>query len=230
MTPEASWRSSRRDAFSIEISNVDTWDPPEGQKGEGLLLQTNRGDVRSLLHSCSDTDKAIVWVWGAHGGFDGPADGIYGLLSEELKAQGITSLRVDYRQPRELGEAVLDTLAGVSFLTGRGYQRLALVGHSLGGAVVISAAILDPLVRAVVALSSQTYGAKNVAQVSPRPLLLVHGGDDTRLPPYCSEMIYSWARQPKELVIYPGAGHGLRQCKEELHQLLKTWLVKKLES
>ncbi len=34
--------------------------------------------------------------------------------------------------------------------------------------------------------------------------------------------------EPKELVLYPGAGHGLRECKDELHALLKRLLVEKL--
>ena len=107
-------------------------------------------------------------------------------------------------------ESVLDTMAGISFLKGTGHTEIVLVGHSFGGAVVISAAPFSPLIKAVVALSSQTGGATNAADVSPRPLLLVHGEDDTRLPSRCSEMIYDWANDPKELVIYPGAEHGLR--------------------
>lgn len=60
--------------------------------------------------------------------------------------------------------------------------------------------------------------------MSPRPLLLAHGESDTRLPPYCSEQIYSWAKQPKELVLYPGAEHGLMECAEELREMLADWL------
>ena len=56
----------------------------------------------------------------------------------------------------------------------------------------------------------------------------MHGEDDQRLPPRNSRSIYLWASEPKELVLYPGAGHGLRQCKDELHDLLKRWLVEKL--
>ncbi|MCI0438573.1 MAG: prolyl oligopeptidase family serine peptidase, partial [Chloroflexi bacterium] len=181
----------------------------------------------AIIHHERDTTKAIVWVWGAFGGFDGPAEGIYGVLAEELKTE-ITSLRVNYRHPNLLDESVMDTLAGVTFLTATGHTDIALVGHSFGGAVVISAAPFSARVKAVVALSSQTCGARNAAAVSPRPLLLVHGQDDYRLPPQCSEQIYEWAREPKELVIYPGAGHGLRQCKDELRELLKRWIGEKL--
>ena len=116
-------------------------------------------------------------------------------------------------------------MAGLSFLSATGHTDVALVGHSFGGAVVIAAAPLSPLVKAVAALSSQTYGASNAGAVSPRPLLLAHGGADTRLLPSCSDLIYEWANEPKEKVIYPGAEHGLVECQEELDALLKDWLV-----
>ena len=219
--------SSQETELAIQIRSVEQWQPPEGQVGRGMLLRTTRGDIECILHREADTPKAIVWVWGARGGFDGPADGIYGDLAEELMP-GITSLRVNYRHPRVLQESVMDTLAGVSFLVGTGHSEVVLVGHSFGGAVVIAAAPFAEQVNGVVALSSQTAGAANAGDVSPRPLLLVHGTDDTRLPPQCSEMIYEWAKQPKELVMYNGAEHGLRECKEELHDLLVGWIRDKL--
>ena len=217
--------------FSIRIVGVAPWDTPEGEIGRGVLLRTTRGDIRAILHHAPPDDgeqagktaRAIVWVWGARGGFAGPAGGVYRDLSEELKGE-ITSLRLDYRQPNVLHECVMDALAGVSFLTGTGHSEIALVGHSFGGAVVISAAPFSESVKAVAALSSQTYGAQGAARVSPRPLLLAHGGADSRLPPRCSEQIYEWAREPKELTIYPDAEHGLAECQDELRVMLSDWL------
>ena len=218
---------SEEQELTIQVLSVGEGQLPEGQPGAGRLLRTTRGDIGAILHAGADTTRAVVWVWGARGGFDGPADGIYGILAEELKPQ-VTSLRIDYRHPNVLYECVLDTLAGVSCLKAIGYDRIALVGHSFGGAVVIATAPFSPEVRAVVAISSQTYGTARVAEVSPRPLLLVHGSEDTRLPPTCSEMIYEWADNPKELVILPGGEHRLTECKEELHDLLSRWIVEKL--
>lgn len=216
--------------LSIHIEDVAPWKPPDGQPGRGMLLRTNRGDIQAVIHNdkSSKTSKAVIWVYGARGGFVGPGNGLYTELAEEMKSQ-FTSLRLDYRFPNDIPECVMDTLAGVSFLKATDHSEIVLVGHSFGGAVVISAAPLSDEVKAVVALSSQTYGASNAGAVSPRPMLLVHGSDDTRLPPRCSEQIYQWADEPKELHIMLGAGHRLDECKDELRILLRDWILEILD-
>ena len=201
-----------------------------GEEGAPLTLHTDRGDLRVALHDAPGSTRGVVWVYGAWGGLDGPADAIYPLLSNDLVSEEIASLRVDYRLPGNIEESAADALAGVSFLVGLGCRSVALVGHSFGGAVVISAAPLSADVKAVVTLSSQTAGARDADLVSPRPLLLVHGEADKRLPPICSQLIHQWALEPKELVLYPGATHGLRQCKDQLRALLRDWLTRKLSA
>ncbi|MBI2871823.1 MAG: dienelactone hydrolase family protein [Chloroflexi bacterium] len=214
--------------LSIRILDVATTGKEAKRGGQELLLRTTRGDIYCAFHQSSQPQAGVVWVSGARGNIAGPADGMYGRLAEQFMATGITSLRVGQRQPGVLEEAVMDTLAGVSFLKGLGYARVALVGHSFGGAVVIAAAPFSPEVVAVAALSSQTYGAQQVAQVSPRPLLLVHGELDERLSSECSVLIHQWARDPKELVIMEGAGHALMEVKDQLDALLGRWLADKL--
>ncbi|GIS83661.1 MAG: hypothetical protein CM1200mP15_22930 [Dehalococcoidia bacterium] len=49
--------------------------------------------------------------------------------------------------------------------------------------------------------------------VSPKPLLIVHGKTDTRLPYTCGEQIHNWAEEPKELVLFEGAEHRLEECR-----------------
>jgi uncharacterized protein len=46
-----------------------------------------------------------------------------------------------------------------------------------------------------------------VSQLSPRPLLLVHGSDNRLNPPDESVELHRLAGEPKELVLLPGAGH-----------------------
>ncbi len=213
----------------IHVEEVVPWDAPEGQTGRGLQLCTNRGDIEAVIYNDEGglTTKAVIWVYGARGGFGGPADGLYTEMADEMKGQ-VASLLLNYRQPNDLPECVLDTLAGISFLKATNHSEIALVGHSFGGAVVITAAPLSDEVKAVAALSSQTFGAFNADTIAPKSLLLVHGANDTRLPPSCSEQIYQWANEPKEMHIMQSAGHSLSECKEELRELLRDWILAKL--
>lgn len=48
----------------------------------------------------------------------------------------------------------------------------------------------------------------DVAMITPRPLLLIHGREDPHLPVSQSERLFAAAGDPKQLVIIPGAGHG----------------------
>ncbi|HYP15652.1 MAG TPA: hypothetical protein VEQ65_00465, partial [Opitutus sp.] len=95
-------------------------------------------------------------------------------------------------------------------------------------AVVISAVALSTDVAAVVPLSTQTYGADLVSQVSPRPMLIVHGAADEVLSPVCSELVYAAAGEPKELKMFAGARHGLDSVREDLLELLVSWLDRNL--
>ncbi|MEW6033860.1 MAG: alpha/beta fold hydrolase [Chloroflexota bacterium] len=69
-----------------------------------------------------------------------------------------------------------------------------------------------------------------VGRVSPRPLLLVHGDQDELIPLKQARELYERAKQPKELVIIPGAGHRLRRERRAMDIAL-AWLkrVNRLE-
>jgi dienelactone hydrolase len=201
--------------------------------GTPIRLSTERGEISCLYHEGRRNGGGVVFVGGTDGGFDGPANGIYAALANDLLADGISSLRLDFRlhvAPGDVEEGTHDILAGVAFLKRKGGGRIGLVGHSYGGAVVINAAALSRDVDAVVTLSTQTAGTALAPRIAPRPILLVHGELDTRLPPACSRYIYERAGEPKELVILQGAKHSLRQRRQELRQLLREWLVARLRS
>ena len=212
----------------MRIEQVLVGPPHEGDAGEGLVLRTSRGDIPAIRHAAPDSTRAVVWVCGARGGFGGPASGLYAELSEEFTGQGITSLRMDYREPNNIQECALDLVAGVNFLRATGYGPAVVVGHSFGGAVVIAGAAFSDHVAGVVSLSPQTYGAQGAGMLSPTPLLVVHGKADTRLPFSCAVAIHDWAKEPRELVLYDGAEHRLDECRAELMDLLREWIPDKL--
>ena len=208
----------------IIVKEVRQTPLPEGNTGEGVALTTDRGEVSAVLHAAPGSPKAVIWVCGARGGFGGPGPGLYAQLAEEFAQQGISSLRLDYRVPNDLPECAFDVLAGVAYLEDTGHDPVVIVGHSFGGAVVIAAGAVSRQVSGVVSLSPQTYGANMAGLVSPRPMLIVHGKADTRLPYSCSMQVYDWAEEPKQLVLYENAEHRLEECREELAALLAKWI------
>lgn len=225
---DESARAPLYERMSIELLGA-TEGAPDAGGARRVTLHTTRGDVACVFHRpAEERGVGVVWAAGARGGFDGPADGLYGRLAARLAAQGIASLRADYRLPGNLDESTLDVLVGVWRMANEGYPRVALVGHSFGGGVALSASRYTSHARGVAALASQTAGAEEAALLGGRPLLLVHGEADAVLPVGNSETIYGWASGPKRLVTYPGAGHGLRECAAQLDELLEAWICETL--
>lgn len=218
---------ARKQEIYFTLESVTPHGTVEGV--EELTLHTNAGDITVRLHPAAAGSPAVVWVGGSGGGLDSPAWGMYPRLASQLAAQGIASLRLHYRHPNELEQCVADTMLGVQYLVQQlGHEGVALVGHSFGGAVVISAGALSDEVTAVVAMSSQTYGTNLAPKVSPRPLLLVHGTADEILSDICSRDIYARAKEPKELQLFAGCRHGLDECRDQVDALVVEWLVKRL--
>ena len=201
-----------------------------------IKLVTNRGGsggsggLDCRYYHTAGASKAVIWVGGVGGGWDTPARGLYPLLSQKLMRKEIDSLRVRLRCPTDLYESVLDVIEGIHFLEQQGIKSVGLVGHSFGGAVVIQAAATasSDTVRTVVTLSTQSYGAGVSRLKKGSSILLIHGTDDKVLPPYCSSNVYNLANDPKEIIFYKGATHGLDEVAEEVHQKVHDWLVKYL--
>jgi len=211
----------------LNLSGVERRDEAEGL--ERLRLLTDEGAVECRWHPAPAGDAAVLWVFGAGGGLGGPAGGLYTRLGQRLRSRrGIASLELAYRHPGRLGECVRDVLLGLAWLAGEGRRRVVLVGHSFGGAVVITAGAASEAVIAVAALSSQRRDTEAVASLSPRPLMAMHGTGDEILPDACSRDIYERGRQPKELILYPGCRHGLDECREKLDRDLAGWLERVL--
>ena len=182
------------------------------------------------LSTARDTARgAILCVGGFDGGYDGPAEGIYVELADILPPEGIGILRLDFRvktSPGPIDDGTADVLAGIDWLAEQGIERVALIGHSYGGAIVIRAAYRSGIVEAVCALSTQTMGIEpeEVSALAPRPLLLIHGAADWRLPPRLSQWVYEVAGEGRKLHILEGATHSLRQRRAELKTLLLDWI------
>ena len=192
-----------------------------------LRLITDEGAIAGRLQEASG-EAAILWVFGSGGGLGGPAGGLYTRLGERFRPRGVTSLELGYCHPGRLDACVADALVGLDHLASLGKSRVVLVGHSFGGAVVVNASAISPLVVAVAALSSQMTRTAAVSALSPKPVIFIHGGADELLPDRCSRDLHARAGEPKELIINPGCRHGLDQCQDSLDRDLSHWLERVL--
>jgi alpha/beta superfamily hydrolase len=210
------------DDINLRITGVDPGDEIAGARR--FQLRTTRGNIPIIVHAAETPGRAVLCVSGAIGGYDGPGM-LYARLGLELPRLGITVARLNYRMPNEFGECVLDTIAGLTFLKGLQHERAALIGHSFGGAVAINAGTLAPMVTTVIAISSQLAGAHVVAELAPRPLLLLHGTADTILSHECSQALYECAQEPRTLKLFFGVDHRFTQAGDELLETVRDWLL-----
>ena len=66
--------------------------------------------------------------------------------------------------------------------------------------------------------------AEAAAQISPVPLLIVHGEKDHYFPPEHARQLYMAAREPKDLWLMPGMGHAESACGQELVDRIGRWI------
>ena len=62
-----------------------------------------------------------------------------------------------------------------------------------------------------------------MAEVAPRPLLLIHGNQDVTVDVSHAYKLYDRAREPKQIIIIDGADHGLRD-NDKAMAIVIDWL------
>lgn len=126
-----------------------------------------------------------------------------------------------------------DTLSAIDYVRHRpdiDPQRLVLLGQSLGGNNIVAAithgdrsgiraVILDSTFSSYSAIANHmipgsglllddSYSAdRNIADISPIPLLILHGTGDHVIPSEHSQTLYALAKEPKTLELIPGGQH-----------------------
>ena len=219
------------DELSLRILDVEPGDEIAGARH--LRLRTTRGEIPIIVHApevrpvevgaadarrgAADTPgRAVLCISGAIGGFDGPGK-LYVRLGLELPragnhggaAQLPDAQRVRRMRARHDGGA--DVSQGDAVRTRGASSAIPSAARSRS-----TRARSPRSVTTVIAVSSQLAGAHVVAELAPRPLLLLHGTADTILPHECSERIYERAQEPRTLKLFPGVGHRFTEAADEL--------------
>lgn len=203
-----------------------------GNSGRLIEIPSERGPIECAVHTpWPRPTAAVIMVGGGDGGLDGPS-ALYPDLADDLERLGIAALRLDFRDHRFPGvveEGVHDVLAGIAHLASEGAERIGLLGHSFGGAVMIEGAARmrgrRPHIVGVATLATQTAGAQRVGLLAPIATLFIHGLADQRLPPDCSRLLYERAGEPRRLELLEDATHSLRQRREDVRAILLDWFA-----
>ena len=131
-------------------------------------------------------------------------------------------------------QTVFDLRRAVDFIESREEldpERIGYFGISLGGIIGTIFCGVEERVRVPVivlaggqlnlmfgkkALSGDTKNFLSiidpihyVANISPRPLLMINAEDDDVVPPITSRLLFKAAKQPKEIIWHPGKHHDL---------------------
>lgn len=139
-------------------------------------------------------------------------------VARDLAARGYRVLAIDFGGFGESDSAtgrrtpVEDVAAAVDELRGAGARRVALIGASMGGTAVVSAAAELTSVAAVVSLSGPAvFGdldAVTAAQKLTVPAFFAAGDRDGSFPDSARRLHATASSKIKELKIYPTTRHG----------------------
>lgn len=125
-------------------------------------------------------------------------------------------------------------------------ERLVVLGQSLGGnntiAVIgrgnnknIKAVVIDSTFYSYSSIAneklwggglflSNKYSAYHyIANISPIPLLMLHGKEDTIIPYQHAERLFQLAKLPKQLILIPQANHVTTLHSEEIRNTIVTF-------
>jgi alpha/beta superfamily hydrolase len=197
---------------------------------EFVQIETSRGRIDCAYYKAEGANKGVIMVTGVSGGFDTPADSLYPRLSADLKKTGISSVRVKFRNSKDLAEALIDVLVGIEFLKSENVGIIGLIGHSFGGAVVVQATFNSKNVKTIVMLSTQGFGIDPISFLpEDTSVFLIHGEEDEVISPDVSVFTYDLAHEPKRIEIYDSkAGHELDNVADEVYVEIKDWIIKYL--
>ena len=196
----------------------------------------HNGAVTGFLHLPADESSqtasrtAAILLSGAGGGVVGPSS-MYLSLAEKLASlsQPLPALRLDYRIPAETDYCVRDVLAAMDLLQNfYGIEHFVLVGWSFGGAPVFTVGGQDSRVVGCATIASQTADTEGIRDLSPRPLLLLHGTGDRRLRHACSERLYAMygSNGDRQIKLFAGDDHALTTNSLEAEQLLGGFILR----
>lgn len=179
----------------------------------------------------------------AHQGTYGADQKTWQPFARLLAEQGYTALVFDFRGVGQsegtlgYGKLDLDVRAAARFLQGRGYQRIACAGASMGGTACIRAAQDFDFIGLIIFASTMTAGssgdtlsltAEDLSNLT-QPKLFVSAIHDSGLVVRDTQSMYALSSEPKALLFFPGTQHGTNLFGTDVNPELSATLLRFVE-
>lgn len=183
---------------------------------------TDGGTIEAALFA-TEGDRAAVF---AHGAVFNKES--WYPQAERLQKAGVTALSIDFRgygnsKAGNAAEKYPDVLGAVAFLEAKGFEKIAVLGGSMGGAAVLRALAHSDSKAIVKAVLLAPAGGDPISSASISKLFIVSEGD--RLSATVKRLHESSA-EPKQLHLYSGNAHAQHLFKTEHAEDLTKRIVK----
>ncbi|MCV0423935.1 MAG: hypothetical protein K5905_00540 [Roseibium sp.] len=139
-------------------------------------------------------------------------------FANRLQKAGVTALALESVSGEDVG-------SGIDFLRQLGKRRIVLIGASIGGAAVQSAAWDKGEAQADLVILLGTAEGNMADAVDVDKLFVVSEGDFFRARTHSS---FQKASEPKELMVYPGSAHGQDLFNDVFGEKLAKLLLSKI--
>ena len=215
-----------RYAVATGLLSLALGSPLAASEPDAVRLEARDGETLTALLYPGGQHAVVL----AHGGvFDKES---WSEQAAALVDAGMTVLAFDFRGYGD-GEPTyglpgkrLDVLAAIDFLAERGYERISLVGGSMGGQFAVAAAAETDRVDLLILLAPG--GADHAAEIRARSTLVITAEND-RLRDQV-DRAYRDAPQPKRLEIFPGSAHAQHIFATEHGKAVTTLIVEFLST
>jgi esterase/lipase len=215
--------------FSLFLISFTTQSVMATSNGFELITYTTQdnGVIEASFFKGGERNLAVIF---AHGAIFNKESWYF--LAEKLQSKGIASLSIDFRgygnsKKGTTNKKSLDILGAIDYLKSKGFNSIAIVGGSMGGAAVLSALNTknDSVIKKVILLAPA--GGAGITSTTIKKLLIVSKDEGLfkRV-----NTIYNESTQPKELKVYPGSYHAQHMFKSDYKNDLISLIIEFLNA
>jgi hypothetical protein len=207
------------------------------RKVRSFFLEGRAGRLEAFLNGGAENAAGAALVCHPHPLYGGTMNNrVVFHTMKALNGCGLPVLRFNFRGTglsageHDFGRGEIeDVRTALEWLYAEFRLPIVLAGFSFGAAVGLQAASPDPRVRALIAIGAplEAEGRKyeyDFLRTCRKPKLFLSGSCDEYASPAGLEELMGSLPDPKQLILFEGAGHMLGGYEDELRRKIEEWV------